>query len=261
MGKLVSLFIDSKVTNPYYKTKDGKMSRRANITGSEYLRVLEKISNSNFFDMIKLDNNELVNKELINAFKIAFKDFYLLICRIKNFEGDKNNLQNLSSDLIEWIEIVENIMNPKVNITFEIVESLIEIFKNEKSNKRTKLMNILKNDQINMLKNIENNKKNFLNFKNSIESKQETVLYDLIIPYNAITPYMHSFVFHIPEFLDKYKNVNIFNTQGLEKLNDHTTIDFRTSTNKNKKDNKYLSQLFAKRNRIDFYNLNLNIQN
>ena len=67
MGKLVSLFIDSKVTNPYYKTKDGKMSRRANITGSEYLRVLEKISNSNFFDMIKLENNELVNKELINV--------------------------------------------------------------------------------------------------------------------------------------------------------------------------------------------------
>ena len=131
MGKLVSLFIDSKVTNPYYKTKDGKMSRRANITGSEYLRVLEKISNSNFFDMIKLENNELVNKELINAFKIVFEDFYLLICRIKNFEGDKNNLQNLSSDLIEWIEIVENIMNPKVNITFEIVESLIEIFKND----------------------------------------------------------------------------------------------------------------------------------
>ena len=35
-----------------------------------------------------------------------------------------------------------------------------------------------------------------------------------------ITPYIHAFVHHVPEFLEKYGNLNFFNQQGLEKLND-----------------------------------------
>ena len=45
---------------------------------------------------------------------------------------------------------------------------------------------------------------------------------------------------HIPEFLEKYKDVNVFNIQGLEKLNDFTTEYFFKSTNKNLTDNKYI---------------------
>ena len=71
-----------------------------------------------------------------------------------------------------------------------------------------------------------------------------------------ITPYVHAFVFHVPEFIEKYDDVNIFNMQGLEKLNDFSTIYYHRSTNKQRKNKKYLIQLLQKRNRIEFFTLN-----
>jgi hypothetical protein len=35
-----------------------------------------------------------------------------------------------------------------------------------------------------------------------------------------ITPYIHAFAFHVPEFIDRYGNICRFSQQGLEKLND-----------------------------------------
>ena len=46
-----------------------------------------------------------------------------------------------------------------------------------------------------------------------------------------VTPYIHSFVFHVPEFIQKYGSVCKFTQQGLEKLNDVTTQHFLRSTN------------------------------
>lgn len=65
-----------------------------------------------------------------------------------------------------------------------------------------------------------------------------------------ITPYIHSFVFHLPEFIKIHGNINLFNLQGLEKLNDLTTIAFQRSSNKRKT---YLKQLIDKRNRYEFF--------
>lgn len=70
-----------------------------------------------------------------------------------------------------------------------------------------------------------------------------------------LTPYVHAFVFHMPEFLEKYQNINQFNMQGLEKLNDMATKYYHLSTNKHKVENGYLLQLIAKRNRIEFFSL------
>ena len=39
-------------------------------------------------------------------------------------------------------------------------------------------------------------------------------------------PYIHIMAMHIPEFIHKYTNLVQFNQQGMEKLNDQTTIDF-----------------------------------
>jgi hypothetical protein len=70
---------------------------------------------------------------------------------------------------------------------------------------------------------------------------------------NNITPYVHAFVFHVPDFLRTYHDVNQFNMQGLEKLNDMATKYYHNSTNKKK--GAYLGQLISKRNRIEFFNL------
>ena len=69
-----------------------------------------------------------------------------------------------------------------------------------------------------------------------------------------ITPYIHVFVNPIPQFLEIHQNINSFNTQGSEKLNGFCTHYYHRCTNKQHK--KYLNQLFKKRNRIEFFNLN-----
>ena len=47
----------------------------------------------------------------------------------------------------------------------------------------------------------------------------------------------------------------MFSTQPNEKLNDFCTKYYHRNTNKNNTDKKYLLQLLHKRNRIEFYNL------
>ncbi len=56
--------------------------------------------------------------------------------------------------------------------------------------------------------------------------------------------------------LEIHQNINIFNTQGLEKLNDFCTQYYHGCTNKHNERNEYLNILFKKRNRVEFFNLN-----
>lgn len=68
-----------------------------------------------------------------------------------------------------------------------------------------------------------------------------------------ITPYMHAFVFHMPEFINLHGNINRYNLQGLEKLNDITTQIYHRSSNKKET---FLKQILEKRNRQEFYLIN-----
>jgi hypothetical protein len=75
-----------------------------------------------------------------------------------------------------------------------------------------------------------------------------------------VTPYMHLFASHLCFFVESYGDVNLFNMQGLEKLNDFTTGQFFRATNKNKY---YVGQILSQRNRLEDYRhlgieLNLN---
>jgi len=47
----------------------------------------------------------------------------------------------------------------------------------------------------------------------------------------GFTPYMHSLAMHVSQFLDPYGILTKFNQQGLEKLNDLTTIYFQHASN------------------------------
>ncbi|CAB4026649.1 Hypothetical predicted protein, partial [Paramuricea clavata] len=64
-----------------------------------------------------------------------------------------------------------------------------------------------------------------------------------------VTPYMHAFTWHVPEFIELYGTISIFTQQGLEKLNDKTTKDFFRSTNQRGLES--LKQLVLKRNRVE----------
>jgi hypothetical protein len=64
-----------------------------------------------------------------------------------------------------------------------------------------------------------------------------------------ITPYVHSFAYHAPEFIEHYGNICQFTQQGLEKLNDLTTQHYLRSTNHRNLD--ALKQVLEKRNRLE----------
>lgn len=75
-----------------------------------------------------------------------------------------------------------------------------------------------------------------------------------------ITPYIHAFVCHVPEFIRLYKDLNRFNLQGLEKLNHITIIAFQRNTNKHLTLNAFVKQLIQKMNRREFFLLDENLE-
>ena len=60
---------------------------------------------------------------------------------------------------------------------------------------------------------------------------------------------MHIFVHHTWEFVRDFGEINLYNMEGSEKLNDLMTSYYFRSTNRNRK--KKLIQLLQKRNRIE----------
>ena len=64
-----------------------------------------------------------------------------------------------------------------------------------------------------------------------------------------ITPYIHAFSMHVPQFLRLYENIVQFTQQGLEKLNDLTTKYFHSSSNHRKIES--LKQILQKHNRLE----------
>lgn len=63
-----------------------------------------------------------------------------------------------------------------------------------------------------------------------------------------VTPYMHTLVFHVPEFIELYESLAPFSQQGLERLNDNITKDYFRSTN-HRQD--ALKTLLMKLNRLE----------
>jgi hypothetical protein len=80
-------------------------------------------------------------------------------------------------------------------------------------------------------------------------------LYLTVYNKSTVTPYMHAFVAHLHEFVLLYKDINAFNCQGLEKLNDMSTGQYFKGTNK--KDTA-LHQMLKKRNRMEYLSLFVN---
>jgi len=71
---------------------------------------------------------------------------------------------------------------------------------------------------------------------------------------NSLTPYLHCFICHMHQFRFIHGDFNLFNMQGLEKLNDITSEQVFKSTNLKRKEPgcvSYLHQLMHKRNRMD----------
>jgi hypothetical protein len=93
--------------------------------------------------------------------------------------------------------------------------------------------------------------------KIKIKTKNWIKLFCKVYHLKHVTPYIHAFANHLHQF---YKNGNLhfYNLEGLEKLNDLTTIEYFKASNKK---NDATFQLLSRRCRIDIisskYNLNI----
>ena len=82
------------------------------------------------------------------------------------------------------------------------------------------------------------------------DAKQWVHLFLQVYQTKHVTPYTHTLVSHLPEFLKKNGAVNPFTQQGIEKLNDQYTHYFFNSTNH--RDTQALQQLLLKQNRLEY---------
>ena len=64
-----------------------------------------------------------------------------------------------------------------------------------------------------------------------------------------VTPYIHAFAMHVPEFLRMYGNISSYTQQGLEKLNDFTTKYYQRSSNHRTYES--LQEILEKHNRLE----------
>ena len=83
------------------------------------------------------------------------------------------------------------------------------------------------------------------------DAKQWVIDFKQVYQSKNVTPYIHILAQHVPEFLKKYGNLVQFTQQGMEKLNDKTTVYFARSTNHNYHNLDALKQLLLKKNRLE----------
>ena len=85
----------------------------------------------------------------------------------------------------------------------------------------------------------------------AFDKKAKTWVTDFISIYQSkdVTPYMHCLAMHVSEFLELYGSTGQFTQQGLEKLNDLTTIFFQHASSHHEQE--ALKQILEKRNRLE----------
>ena len=67
-----------------------------------------------------------------------------------------------------------------------------------------------------------------------------------------VTPYIHLFTCHLDFLIVRDGDIDLFNIQGLEKLNDMSTREYFNATNKKS----FIYQMLTKRLRDDYFNIN-----
>lgn len=93
-----------------------------------------------------------------------------------------------------------------------------------------------------------------------VQFKTENWLKSFLNVYKLVnvTPYIHIFSFHLHELIRLHGNINLFNQEGLERMNSLLTFNYFSSTNK--KFNSHI-QLLQKQNRIEELSYLLNFDN
>ena len=186
------------------------------------LRVLDGIEKAHNLDRTKAKHLEQYEQFLVQSCKIHFK-----------FYTDKTSQSIKWRDLVgpEKIRLFKNINIPTL---FPALEKSIQLQKLWTT--FFELTNYLNEPECNSVE---------------FDCRTKTWVHLFISLYQSkdVTPYMHAFAMHISQFIDLHGNITMFTQQGLEKLNDLTTIHYQRSSNHRNTD--ALRQILEKWNRIE----------
>ncbi len=214
------------------------------------LVFLEELDNNDSFDFEKRPHLKRLNSFLIDNLKIT-SPFYFSKNkikfrnlnqneRLKFFKKNDNGLENLEIIFPE----IKPLSEEDTNVQRRKMSQFIICFK-----LFYKLFMYCKND----FSEIDFDKERYDKY-----SKKWIDSYLEINEKKKITPYIHLFIHHIPEFVQKFKNLNLYSMQALEKLNSVTKTHFFFNTNK--KTDTFVKQLLEKANRLEFINLNVSMK-
>lgn len=222
-----------KITKPFfYCTKRKKFVLRS-LSGLERKKLLSKT-------VIEYNEGHITYSilNLSNFFQNEFK--------IKEKVNTDINLTNCCFNSIKFVKPVGYISN---QINQE--EKRLKL----KFNSITKLWQ----DFIEIISKIKTCSFYYTSYLNCLQKFIHNWIKDYVSVYfiTSITPYMHLLVSHIKELISIHKNIDRFNCEGLEKLNDFLKISYNRSSNKKNENKIYLRQLLEKRNRLEFKTLEI----
>lgn len=196
-----------------------------------FLRISDVLTNLLILELRRLDGIDKVNSKDANRTS-QYEKFLNEQCKISfHFYTDKGSKEMKWRDLVgpEKLKLFSKINLPELYPDLPNVEKIQKIWKDFLS-----IYNLLRS----------------LN-TDSQEVKEEATkwitLFLEVYQTKHVTPYMHTLVYHIPEFISLYGSLAPFSQQGLEKLNDNITKDYFRSTN-HRKDS--LESLMMKLNRL-----------
>jgi hypothetical protein len=242
-----------------------------------FLRVSDKLFGLLLLKCIRLDRNSGEDLRLRQNL-VVFLEFLEVKCKIKNAFYISNNKPEFGKILFrsfngsERLKIFTELYEPKYDRKTKLkIQDTIFLAnlpwpkpKNDADNfKRDDLLwlrfyNLYKNFKKFPLKSSLVERKDRISVINeSLKFWLDDYKYVSKINKNTekLSPYIHCLIFHYCQMLEIHGNIHIFSTQPNEKLNDFCTQYYHRCTNKNNNDKKYILQLLFKRNRIEFYNL------
>lgn len=199
----------------------------------------------------------------------------LLIMELRRLDGmEKAKVSSLGKDLAMNVSRYERFLNEECKISFHMyVDKDSKTLKWRDLTGPEKLRLFNKIDFSTLFPSIPNSTliqkiwQDFLSIyetlclnsvnKNQIKEFQTAVhnwlsLFLSVYQTKHVTPYIHTLIFHVPEFLNLYRSLLPFSQQGLEKLNDNLTKDYYRSTNHQEQN--ALRQLLLKLNRLEELN-------
>jgi len=238
------------------------------------LRITDQLYELLLIKLFRMDNHDESNNIENKPYLKTFTDFLQNQCKLTNpfyFSENRAMFRNFNGN--ERTKIFEELFKEYLHPNLDRDGRFIENVYRRKNFNDLYPNNISPNEHIFNQENyvwsrfyiLFNKIKNFDSDRDSLEilsddlRKWLKVYLALNYKYRLsvkITSYIHIFTFHTVEMIRTHGNINLFNTQGLEKLNGFTIGYYQRCSNKHVKEKKYLLQLIRKRSRVEFYTLN-----